>query len=184
MTSSIKCHSCFSVCKYIISLWHHCKTNSSRIATCQHVYKPSRASWGVSSPVTEVRGILEVVIVILRCEDVADEVVVEVVVWLVVVVWVVTVVDIVVLVGWLALAGAPGNCYFLISLRKIYKNNCILIELHTICHTHIKWQGKNETIIPCISRLAHRPFTYALPLERPNSQFVGLKVRNGFKEKL
>lgn len=36
--------------------------------------------------VTEVRGILEVVIVILRCEDVADEVVVEVVVWLVLVV--------------------------------------------------------------------------------------------------
>lgn len=35
--------------------------------------------------VTEVRGILEVVIVILRCEDVADEVVVEVVVRLVLV---------------------------------------------------------------------------------------------------
>lgn len=33
--------------------------------------------------VTEVRGILEVVTVILRCEDVADEVVVEVVVRLV-----------------------------------------------------------------------------------------------------
>lgn len=81
-----------------------------------------------------------------------------------------------------------GRCtwklLFLISLRKIYKNNCILIALHTICHTHIKWQANNETIIPCISRLAHRSFTYTLPLERPNSQFAGLKVRNGFKEKL
>lgn len=93
--------------------------------TCRHAYKPLWASWNVNSPVTEVKEILEVVTaVVLSCDDVTDEAVVDLVVWLVVVGWVVDVTDKVVLVGWLVLVrwvvlvDEPEKFSFVISHAK------------------------------------------------------------------